>query len=102
MSFWAVHTHPILYLLVLLFFPRLTLFINFALGGFLSTGFFWWAGWAVAPQVLIAVLASSTYWDTNPLLVIVAWVWALLAQLFSSKVWRERHEIRSHSLQGFG
>ena len=61
--------HGILTLLCLAFFPRLTLLIaSFATGGLL-----WWLGWFFAPHVLVAFL-SLPYWDSNPVLVVIAWL----------------------------
>jgi len=63
--------HGILTLICLALFPRITLLVaSFATGGFL-----WWIGWVIAPHFLVAIL-SLPYWDTNPVLVIVAWMLA--------------------------
>jgi hypothetical protein len=64
--------HGVLTLLCLTVFPRLTLL----LGSFMSGGFLWWLGWLIAPHFLVALL-SLRYWDTNPFLVIIAWLIAL-------------------------
>lgn len=70
MDFFANHGVPTLIFLAL--FPRLTLlFASFATGGLL-----WWLGWIFAPHLLVAFLALP-YWDTNPVLVIIAWIVAL-------------------------
>ena len=70
MDFFA--QHGVLTLICLALFPRLTLLIaSFATGGLL-----WWLGWVFAPHLLVAIL-SLPYWDTNPVLVIFAWVLAL-------------------------
>lgn len=64
--------HGIIVLIFLAIFPRLTLLIaSFATGGVL-----WWLGWIFAPHLLVAILAIP-YWDTNPVLVIIAWAFAL-------------------------
>jgi hypothetical protein len=64
--------HGVIVLICLTLFPRLTLLIaSFATGGAL-----WWLGWLFAPHILVAILALQ-YWDTNPVLVIVAWIVAL-------------------------
>lgn len=64
--------HGVITLVCLAIFPRLTLLLaSFATGGVL-----WWLGWIFAPHLLVAIL-SLQYWDTNPVLVIVAWVLAL-------------------------
>lgn len=70
MDFFTNHT--IITLIFLALFPRLTLLIaSFATGGLL-----WWLGWVFAPHILVAILALP-YWDTNPVLVIGAWIIAL-------------------------
>ena len=64
--------HGVLTLICLAIFPRLTLiFSSFASGGLL-----WWLGWIFAPHLLVAILAIP-YWETNPVLVIIAWIVAL-------------------------
>jgi hypothetical protein len=71
MSFWDVH--GIWFIIAMFFFPRLTLlFSSVATGGFL-----WWLGWLLTPRLLVAVLATSSYWDTNRILVVLTWIWAL-------------------------
>jgi hypothetical protein len=60
--------HGIFILICLAIFPRLTLlFASFAFGGWL-----WWLGWIFTPHLLVAIL-SIPYYDSNPVLVIIAW-----------------------------
>jgi hypothetical protein len=55
------------------FFPRLTLlFSSVPFGGLL-----WWLGWIFAPRLLVAILATTNYWQTNTVLCVLAWFWAL-------------------------
>jgi len=71
MDFFSQHGTAVL--IFLAFFPRLTLLIaSFATGGWL-----WWLGWIFAPHLLVAILALP-YWDSNPVLVIMAWMFALV------------------------
>ena len=71
MDFWDVH--GIWFIIFMFFFPRLTLlFSSVAFGGVL-----WWLGWIFAPRLLVAILATTAYWDTNPVLCVLAWIWAL-------------------------
>lgn len=67
MDFWD--QHGILFLIGLTFFPRITvlLFSN------VMFGFLIFVGWLFVPHLLVAILATTYYWDTNPILVIVAW-----------------------------
>lgn len=53
-------------------FPRLTLL----LAGFVTGGMAWWLGWIFAPHLLVGFL-SIPYWNTNPDLVVCAWILAL-------------------------
>lgn len=64
--------HGILCLVCLAIFPRLTLLF----GSFVTGGFFWWLGWIFTPHLLVAFL-SLKFWDTNPVLVVIAWIMAL-------------------------
>jgi hypothetical protein len=71
MSFWDVH--GVWFIVFMFFFPRLTLlFSSVSFGGFL-----WWLGWLIAPRLLVAILATSVYWHTNTILVVLTWIWAL-------------------------
>jgi hypothetical protein len=71
MDFWDVH--GISFILFMALFPRLTLlFSSVATGGLL-----WWLGWLFAPRLLVAILATTAYWDTNRVLVVFTWLWAL-------------------------
>jgi hypothetical protein len=72
-DFWTVHS--ILFILVMFFFPRLTMLfsgIAFAIGGPL-----FWIGWLLVPRLTVAILATSIYWSTNPILCVLTWIWAL-------------------------
>jgi len=69
-DFWD--HHGLLFIVCMFFFPRLTLLFATVWGSVL-----WWLGWIFVPRVLAAVLATVMYWESNPLLVILAWVWAL-------------------------
>ena len=71
MDFFERHSE--ITLLGLAFFPRLWLLF----GGFATGGILWWLGLIFTPHLLVAIL-SLPYWETNPMLVIVAWVLALL------------------------
>jgi hypothetical protein len=60
-----------LILLGLAVFPRITLLF---VGG--PFGVLAWLGWLFTPHLLVAILATSWYWDTNPILCVVAWFFA--------------------------
>lgn len=73
-DFWQVH--GVGFVLAMCFFPRLTLLFSSVVSG----GIFWWLGWLIAPRILVAILASSAYWQTNPILVVITWLWALAGE----------------------
>lgn len=70
-NFWDVH--GVLFILCMFFFPRLTLLLSSVATG----GLLWWLGWVLTPRLLTAILATSAYWETNPFLCVLAWIWAL-------------------------
>lgn len=70
-GFFEAHLHPLLLLGGLALFPRITLLF---IGG--PFGVLHWLGWAVAPHLLVAILATSVYWHTNPVLCVIAWAFA--------------------------
>lgn len=70
MNFWDVHS--ILFVVCLFFFPRLTMLFATVWGGIL-----WWIGWIFAPRLLVAILATTFYWETNTVLVVLTWFWAI-------------------------
>jgi hypothetical protein len=70
-DFFSTHSLPWLILIGLAAFPRLTLLF---VGG--PFGLLHWLGWAIAPHFLVAILATTRYWDTNPILCIIAWFFA--------------------------
>ncbi len=74
MDFWDVHNFG--FVICMCFFPRLTLLFSSVQSG----GLFWWLGWLVAPRLLVAILATKFYWDTNALLVVVTWIWACVGE----------------------
>jgi hypothetical protein len=71
-DFFLSHSAPWLLLAGLALFPRLTLLF---VGG--PFALLHWLGWVFAPHLLVAILATSRYWDSNPALCVVAWFIAL-------------------------
>ena len=65
--------HGLFFLIFITLFPRLTLlFSSVATGGFL-----WWLGFVFCPRILVAGLATVSYFHTNPVLVTISWLVAL-------------------------
>lgn len=63
----------VFFLLSISFFPRLTLLFSSVPFG----GLIWWLGFLFVPRILVASLATVTYWHQNPILVIISWFVAL-------------------------
>lgn len=61
--------HGILYILGLLTFPRLTILFFCTV----EFGLFEWALWLFFPTLLVAILATRYYWETNEFMCIASW-----------------------------
>ncbi len=70
-NYWDVH--GVFFLVFITIFPRLTLLFSSVPFG----GLFWWMGFFFAPRLLVAILATVAYWNTNKFLVIVSWLLAV-------------------------
>lgn len=70
MDFWSYHGW--LFLLGCALFPRITT-LFFAT---LTFGPLVLLGWVFTPHLLVAILATNYYWNTNPVLVVIAWMFA--------------------------
>jgi hypothetical protein len=70
--------HGWFFLVAITFFPRLTLLLSSVPFG----GIFWWIGLVFFPRVLVASLATVTYFKTNPVLVVISWLVALSGEVF--------------------
>ncbi len=70
--------HGWFFLFSVALFPRLTLLISGLITGSIAFGgILWWVGFFIAPRILVAILATIAYWNTNQLLVIISWLIAL-------------------------
>ena len=97
LDFMHAHSLPWLVLSGLAFFPRLTLLF---IGG--PFGFLHWLGWLVAPHLLVAIMATTLYWHTNPFLCVIAWFLAFAGTSSEGKAvhvgsqrWRKRGGARA-------
>jgi hypothetical protein len=79
-NFWTNHT--IWQLLGWLFFPRIMFWFFSAMTG----GFFFWLGVFFVPRIMVAFWATVYYWDTNPILCIFAWIYALTGEMTEKTV----------------
>ena len=73
-NFWDMH--GIWFIIFMCFFPRLTMLIGTAVASTFG-GFLFWIGWLFAPRITVAIIGTTIYWDTNPVLCVFAWLWAL-------------------------
>jgi hypothetical protein len=71
MNFWDYH--GILFLIGVALFPRITTLF------FTAVTFGFWAilGWIFTPHLLVAIYATTYYWHSNPILCVIAWVFAV-------------------------
>lgn len=70
-NYWE--SRGVFFLFFITLFPRLTLLFSSVASG----GFLWWLAWLFSPRLLVAVLATITYWQSNPILVVISWLVAL-------------------------
>ena len=69
-NFWLHNS--IIILIGLTLFPRITLlFCN------VSGSILFWIGWISFPRITVAIFATLYYLSTNPILVILSWLFAL-------------------------
>lgn len=70
--------HGWFFLFSIAIFPRLTLLVSGLIFHTIEFGgIVWWLGFFFAPRILVAILATVSYWHTNQILVILAWLIAL-------------------------
>jgi len=68
MDFWQAH--GIWFLIFITMFPRLTMLFAMTL----PFGWLAWLGWVFTPSLLVAILTTTYYWNTNPVLCVIAWM----------------------------
>ena len=71
MDVWS--NHSVWFVIAMFLFPRLTMLFATTFGG----GFLYWLGWFLAPRLTVAIIATMLYADTNIVMVVLAWFWAL-------------------------
>lgn len=94
-DYW--HHHGILFLIFIAFFPRLTLLFSSVASG----GILWWLTWLFAPRILVATLATVTYWNQNPFLVVIAWLAAFGGESSEKYVVVKRSPFPGQRSKGF-
>lgn len=86
MDFFAAHPHYLWALFGFAVFPRITLWFFAATTG----GFWFWIGVFFVPHIMVAFWATTYYWDTNPVLCVIAWIFALSGSSGESSAIRRR------------
>jgi len=87
-NFWEFH--GVAFLVFLFVFPRLTMLFGTAVASVFGGPLFW-IGWIFAPRITVAVIACVLYWKMNPILCILAWIWALGGESAEKGVvWHQR------------
>jgi len=78
MSFYDQHPFGLLLLFFMLVCPRLTFIIGM-MSGVLDIHWTVWGliGGVFIPRIVACIIATGTYWDTNPILVVFAWIFAV-------------------------
>jgi len=73
-NFWTFH--GVWFIIFMMLFPRLTMLIT---GTWFApwAGVLFWLGWVFVPRITVAILACHFYFDTNPVLCVLSWFWAL-------------------------
>lgn len=76
MDFWNVHPGigGVFFLLACAFFPRITLVFLAMISGAIGVTFWGVIGWIFMPRLVVAILATTIYWNTNPALCVFAWL----------------------------
>ena len=73
MDFWEVHGFWFIFFMFL--FPRITMMCTGIFLGWMSPLFFF--GWLLLPRLTVAIIASMLYFNSNPVLCVFTWFWAL-------------------------
>ena len=77
MNFWDVHS--IFFILFMFGFPRLTMLFTGVCAAWFGPLFF--LGWLLVPRLTVAILATTVYWHTNPVLCVLTWMVALSGEV---------------------
>ncbi len=86
MDFFATHPHYLWALFGFTCFPRIT-FWFFSL---ITGGFWFWIGVLFFPHIMVAFWATTYYWDTNPILCVIAWMIAFSGSCAEGRVVKSR------------
>lgn len=89
--------HGWFFLFSIALFPRLTLLVSGLIFSSIEFGgILWWLGFFFAPRILVASLATVSYWNTNQILVILSWLIALGGESSEKIIIRRRMKGNPH------
>lgn len=74
LSFWDVH--GFFFIFFMFFFPRLTMLLATSVASVFGGPLFW-IGLIFLPRLTVAIIATTLYFNTNPILCVFTWMWAL-------------------------
>jgi len=76
MDFFVFHgaLWGVFLIIALATFPRLSVLAMLIWGALTGGGVLWWLGFLFMPGVVVAYEATCSYWDTNPVLCVFAWL----------------------------
>jgi len=80
-NFWDIHGFFFIFFMFSL--PRLTMI--FATSVLLIYGPLSWVGWFLMPRMTVAIIGTTIYWDTNPVLCVFTWLWALFGEIIEKQ-----------------
>jgi hypothetical protein len=94
MDFWSNHGMfgGLFFLFFLVTFPRLTLAFLALISGAIGITILGIIGWIFLPRIVVAWIATTVYWDTNPLLCILSWIVALGGETIEKKVFTDKSQ----------
>lgn len=81
MDFWQAHGWWFLIFITLS--PRLTMLLAVAV----PFGWLAWLGWTFSPSFTVAILATSYYWQVNPVLCVIAWLFVPIRYAVWNRIW---------------
>jgi hypothetical protein len=94
--------HGWIFLISISLFPRLTLLVSGLIFGSIEFGgILWWLSFFFAPRILIATLATLSYWQTNPILVICSWLIALGGESSEKFIIRKQMKKAPHKFSNY-
>lgn len=90
-NFWDLH--GFFFIFFMMFFPRLTMLFGTSVWAVFGGPLFWIV-WLLAPRLTVGIIATSLYWDTNPILCVFTWLWALSGESTEKRVILKRMSSR--------